>query len=127
MTVRLGIAFPLHAGSSSKVILAFVSDEEQRDYLTHAPLERLTDGTIVEVGQLRDELASIRLKGYARSTGERQPDAGSVAAPILDRHSSPIGSISVCGPAERVIERLEEFAPLVVASARHLSSAFGHK
>src|SRR5690606_9774820 len=38
MTVQIGAPFPLHAGSSSKAFLAFLSPEEQEAYLNSGPL-----------------------------------------------------------------------------------------
>lgn len=126
MSVQLGQPFPLHAGSSSKAFLAYLDKEEQESYLTGGPLERLTDATIVEVAALRAELAEIRQFGFARSFGERQAGAASVAAPARDHRGYPVASISVCGPIERFRDHIDTAAELLLAATADLSRQLGH-
>lgn len=125
MTVVLGRPYPLHAGSSSKAILAFLPDEVIDEYLS-AELEALTDRTLVDPQRLRRELDEIRSKGYARSCGERQPGAASIAAPFFDHRGTPVGSMSVCGPADRFGPRAEDAAELLLEATRQLSRRLGH-
>ena len=46
MTVPLGHPFPLHAGSSSKAFLAFLSEADREKYLTAGELPALTERTV---------------------------------------------------------------------------------
>ncbi|MFE9959291.1 IclR family transcriptional regulator [Micromonospora sp. NPDC005299] len=125
MLVALGRRFPLHAGSSSKAILAFLRTDVQERILSE-PLERLTDQTIVDVAALRDELARIRRSGVATSLGERQAGAGSVAAPLLGLDGYSVGAISVCGPAERFGgDRSHQYQSLVSEAAQAISRKLG--
>lgn len=118
MSVQLGLAHPLHAGASSKAFLAFLPQEEIDRYLA-GQLEQVTERTVTDVPKLRDELAVIRERGWAQSTGERQPGSGSVAAPVFDRHRFPLAVVSVCGPAERLTGEIDMCAGhLLVATAR---------
>lgn len=73
MEVSLGIPYALHAGSSSKAILAYLSDDEIDGYLKRHRLEAVTDATVTDPEKLRAEIAEIRARGYATSLGERQP------------------------------------------------------
>jgi DNA-binding IclR family transcriptional regulator len=100
MTVELGRRFPLHAGSSGKVILASLP-EERREALLHKELPALTEHTITTAEQLREVLAEVTRDGVAVSLGERQPGAGSVAAPLFGPDGEVHGSISICGPQYR--------------------------
>ena len=125
MTVVLGRGFPLHAGSSSKAFLAFLSQEEQERYMTEHELEQLTDSTIVDVAHLRKELRGIRERGFASSFGERQAGAGSVAAPLLDRDGLPAAVISVCGPLERFREKADYHANLLLNVTQTISRRLG--
>jgi DNA-binding IclR family transcriptional regulator len=124
--VELGWPFPLHAGSSSKVFLAFLDAEEQKAYLRRGSLERVTKDTPTDVKALRAELVEIRERGYARSFAERQPGVASVAAPVFDHRGEPVAAISVCGPIERFRKRMESVAPLVVTATQELSRRLGH-
>lgn len=125
MSVKLGVAYPLHAGASSKAFLAFLPDEEIEHHLA-SPLDRLTANTVTDRRTLRRELAQIAERGWASSVGERQTGAASVAAPILDYRDYPIAVISVCGPADRMTAALDSFADDLVESASRISRQMGH-
>lgn len=125
MTVEPGRRFPLHAGSSGKCMLAHAEPEVVEDVLA-GPLERLTPATIADADTLRAELARIRERGYAASAGERQADAGSVAAPVFGLSGEVVGAISVCGPRYRVTDEfVAAVAPRVVAAAAQVSRRLG--
>ncbi|GII86112.1 IclR family transcriptional regulator [Sphaerisporangium siamense] len=125
MSVSLGVPYPLHAGGSSKAFLAFLTDEEIETYLTQRPLQPLTGETIADVPKLRDELAAIRERGWARSFGERMPGAASVAAPVFDHHGRPVAVISVCGPQERFRDEVEACVEVLLESTARLSGQMG--
>jgi IclR family acetate operon transcriptional repressor len=127
MMVDLGRPFPLHAGSSSKVLLAHLSAEEVDTYVSNAGLHALTDQTVTDAGQLHEELAAIREAGFASSSGERQAGAASVAAAILDHEGHPIASLSLCGPAERFLPEAESAARAVVSACENLSQQMGYR
>jgi len=125
MEVTLGQRFPLHAGSSSKAILA-VARPDLREQVLTGELPRLTPRTIVDTERLRAELDAIRREAVAVSRGERQDGAGSVAAPVFGLDASVIGSISVCGPITRFDdEATERFKPLVRTAAEEISRGMG--
>lgn len=127
MTVVVGQPFPLHAGASSKAFLAFLSEEEQREYLDRHDLSRLTDETITDRGLLQRELEVIRKRGFARSLGERQAGAASVAAPVFDHQSAPAAVMSVCGPFERFRTNVDAAAKHLLEETRALSRELGFR
>jgi IclR family transcriptional regulator, acetate operon repressor len=126
MMVKLGEAYPLHAGGSSKAILAFLPAEEQETYLAR-PLASLTDMTVTDVRELRQELQAIRERGYSVSFGERQVGAGSVAAPLLDHEGRPVAVMSLCGPVERVRGEVDGLAATLLAATTDLSARLGYQ
>lgn len=127
MEVVIGELFPLHAGSSSKAFLAFMSDDERDAYLDSGPLAALTDHTVVDADYLRDELRLIRERGYAVSFGERQAGAASVAAPVFNHEGEPVAVISVCGPVERIRGRVDELSRALLAEVSQLSARLGYQ
>ncbi|MEV0133191.1 IclR family transcriptional regulator [Dactylosporangium sp. NPDC050688] len=127
MEVRIGEAFPLHAGGSSKAFLAFLSDAKIDAYLAEVPLTALTDHTVVDPGYLRGELKIIRERGYAVSFGERQQGAASVAAPVLGHDDQPRAVLSICGPLERMRGRIDELAKLLLPEVRAVSARLGNR
>ncbi|MGW2123184.1 IclR family transcriptional regulator [Streptomyces sp. NPDC001758] len=126
MSVALGTSHPLHAGSSSKAILAALPDTEREDYIAHHSLHGVTDATITSATTLREETAVIRAVGYAVSVGERQLEAASVAAAVHGPIGQVVGSVSVCGTramfAESSSSRLGE---QVAAAAADISADLG--
>lgn len=122
MMVEVGRPFPLHAGSSSKAILAFVPTDLREQVLDHE-LPQLTPRTITTRAELEDELVAVRRRGVAVSRGERQHGAGSIAAPVRDPHDDVIGSLSICGPISRFTNKvLHRYAPLVRRGAEEVTS-----
>jgi DNA-binding IclR family transcriptional regulator len=128
MSVAIGTSHALHAGSSSKAILAALPDPEVEDYVAHHRLDSVTDATITSAGALRDEITRIRALGYAVSSGERQSGAASVAAPIYGAIGQVAGSISVCGLQDMFTRsRNKSLGDQVIATAAAISADLGRR
>ena len=127
MTVEIGKPFPLHAGSSGKAFLAFLDEDERERYLAQPELASLTPQTQTDPEALRSKLSEVAAKGYAVSFGERQLGAVSIAAPILDRENHPEAVVSICGPADRMTEKLDLAAGLLLDATHELSRRIGHR
>lgn len=125
MAVPLGQLFPLHIGGSSKAILASLDPAELNDYL-----DRTLDGTmpVTSREELEEQLRRIRRRGYAVSRGERQVDAGSVAAPVFDASGRVYGALSICGPVGRISgDKIEEYGGLIAEAAAAVSTGLGYR
>ena len=121
MEVELGRPFPLHAGASSKAILA-VAPPDLREHVLETTLPALTASTIIDADRLRAELEAIAQQGVAISLGERQEGAGSIGAPTFGFDGSVVGSITLCGPITRFDNAaIERFKPAVKAAADEVS------
>jgi IclR family KDG regulon transcriptional repressor len=126
VVVRRGERMPLHAGSSGKAILAFMSPDLVKPILSK-PLERMTPNTITNRRTLLKELESIRARGYATSHGERFGDALGLAAPIFDASGKVVAALNVAGPNMRFTDaEAEKYAPQVVQLAAQISQALGY-
>ena len=126
MTVELGRRFPLHAGGSGKCMFAFLPDDARERILARR-LIAMTGDTVTDPDALRAELERARELGYSSSGGERQADAGSVAAPVFGMTGDVLGAISVCGPRYRITgEFVAGVAPLVIDVAARISRRMGH-
>ncbi|GAC1358982.1 MAG: IclR family transcriptional regulator [Ktedonobacteraceae bacterium] len=125
MTVEVGRLFPLNAGASGKAILAFVPPDLWQRFFSE-PLPAFTHQTKVLDTDLKADLEHIASAGVVVSFGERQPGAGSVAAPLFGVDGDAVGAICVCGPLDRFnSERVEYFIPLVKNAAHTLSLQLG--
>ena len=98
----VGWIFPLHAGATSKLLLAFSSDAFIDQYFALAgPLERFTDHTIVDPAPLREELHAIRSQGFAISDEDLDLGACAIAAPIRNGTGEVIAGVSIAAPKSR--------------------------
>jgi DNA-binding IclR family transcriptional regulator len=125
MSVELGRRFPLHSGSSGRCILAFLPPEQIEEVLAQE-LSALTSQTITDPAVLGDVLTQIQRFGYSQSTGERQEDAASMAAPVFDLDGRVVGALSVCGPALRMTEEFRQsHRDMIIAASDRVSRALG--
>ncbi|MDE1948877.1 MAG: IclR family transcriptional regulator [Burkholderiales bacterium] len=101
--VRIGERLPLNKGAPGRVILAFSG----------------TTGEIYE---------AIRERGYHISTGEREAEVSSVAAPVFGLGWRLLGSICISGPSSRLTKAvLESHVKTVIRAANQLSYALAGK
>src|SRR5207247_1167185 len=87
LSVTPGRQLPLHAGASQKVLLAYLDDDEVERVIAGG-LAHLCHATITDPRQLRDELATIRRRGWASSYEETNVGVWGVAVPVLNTHGA---------------------------------------
>ena len=121
-TAPIGRHFPLYAGASGKVILAFMEEDELRAYMRTVKLKRLGASTIVDRAKLEKALSAIRGRGYDFTQEERHQGAWGLAAPILDADNVALGSVAITGLRFRPPQKkLPRFISLVKAAAAEIS------
>jgi IclR family transcriptional regulator, KDG regulon repressor len=102
LTTRVGSVRPLHRGASRKVLLAFLENWQQEQYIARLSLRPEDES------QLRLELREIVSRGYAYSEQELDEGACAVAAPVLSKEGLLLAGIAVAGPLYRMTrERLD--------------------
>jgi DNA-binding IclR family transcriptional regulator len=122
----VGELTPLHATSSGKVLLAFMSAEARRGLIAETGLQRFTEHTITSPEKLEAQLREVTRDGYVVSLEELEPGLNAVAAPIRDHSGVVIAALSVSGPAYRLTaERTRDIAPVVVSAADDVSRRMG--
>jgi DNA-binding IclR family transcriptional regulator len=120
----VGKLMPLHAGSASRVLLAW--DESIVDEVLDRALERFTSTTVTDAALLRALLAQTRQQGYAVTFEERDPGAASVSAPVFGPGRVLVGALGISGPTMRIsTQRSAEWAPLVVRAAQQATRLLG--
>lgn len=123
---EMGTPLPLHAGSPGRVILAFLSSEEIRKVISGGSLDRVTEHTITEPGQLLRDLTETRRLGYAASVGERSDGISSISCPIFDHAGRAVASINISGPAVRFTrDTALQCLPALSEATRSISSEMG--
>jgi DNA-binding IclR family transcriptional regulator len=92
---------PLHAGASSKILLAYVAEETLVDCLI-LPLHAYTEATVTDLDLLRQQLAQIRAQRFCVTKGEVDDGAIAAAVPILDSRGQLVAGLSTAGPSFRM-------------------------
>lgn len=122
-----GASLPLHAGASSKVLLAQLPIQEVVRVIRRAGLPRYTANTITSPDRLKRELAEIRRRGYAISSEEVDPGAWAISAPILGSHDGTIAGLTLSGPLQRLTRTREaDWIEAVCRIAARISAKLGY-
>jgi DNA-binding IclR family transcriptional regulator len=117
-----GARLALHAVSSGLAVLAHRPRPAIDAYLDR-PLERFTERTMTDPGQLRARLQRIQLDGYAWTSDEYAEGIASVAAAIVDANGEVVAAVHVHGPSYRFPPAGDEagLGLQVVASATRIT------
>jgi DNA-binding IclR family transcriptional regulator len=114
---QLGSRMPWNAGTSPKLLLAYLPEEVRELILKRGGFKRFTDQTITDPGDLRREVLKIREKGVCLSRGDLDRDALGVSAPVFDYQGHIAGAINVSAPAARISQKEEHHLVRVVREA----------
>jgi DNA-binding IclR family transcriptional regulator len=120
----VGKLMPLHAGSASRVLLAW--DEAAAQKVLSGPLTSFTTTTVTDPSVLRELLSQTRQLGYAITSEERDAGAASVSAPVFGPGQALVGALGISGPTQRLTERQAAgWAPVVVRAAEQATRLLG--
>jgi DNA-binding IclR family transcriptional regulator len=118
----LGRPAPLHATSSGKAFLAWLTAEERDALLSSARLKRYTPTTITKRAELERELEEVRARGYSICVGELEQNLWGVSSAIVNRRGRPVAIVSVWGPEHRVgRSRLPSIGKAAVRAAQEIT------
>jgi DNA-binding IclR family transcriptional regulator len=127
LSFDLGARLPLHAGASSKILLAQLPETEVEHVIRKHGLPRYTPKTIVKPTALHQELARIRKDGYAVSLEEFDAGAWAISAPIYGSRDGTIAGLTLSGPLQRLTpQRKAEWIIAVCRTAARISTKLGH-
>jgi DNA-binding IclR family transcriptional regulator len=105
--IERGRTQPLHAGASSKVLLAHLPPR-QIERVLQQQHERFTTATITDPEALRRSLTTIQQEGYALSDGEIDVGARAVAVPVFDEHGEASAALSIEAPQSRMDDEIAQ-------------------
>lgn len=103
-TVRRGASIPLHAGASSKILLAYQGDSFVDEMAGNQGLPKLNENTITDPVKLKKELKIIRDQGFAVSNSEVEAWSGAIAAPIFDHKGRLAAGLTLIGPPDKIFD-----------------------
>lgn len=122
-----GQRIPLHATSNGKVLLAYGENWEHTVSEGRWPLRRYASRTIVDEQPLRQELVTVRERGWSVAIDELEDGLTAVAAPVRSADGVVVASLSASGPTFRLTaDRIPAVADMVVAAGEEISGRLGY-
>jgi DNA-binding IclR family transcriptional regulator len=123
--LEVGAELPLHASALGKAMLAYAPEPALADLLAE-PLPKLTSRTLGPAA-LREELAEVRERGFARERDEAILGESSLASPIFDHSGHVVGAIGIVGDTDRIMPRgpAKPLTAAVAEAARGISRELG--
>ncbi|AMQ07806.1 IclR family transcriptional regulator [Sporosarcina psychrophila] len=109
---EVGTRRALHAGSSNRVVLAYLPKDERKKILSRE-LKKFTDNTVTDPGKVEESLQKVREQGFCCTYGELTKDVVGIAVPLFDCNNQIVASLTAAGPMyrlpeEKVLEILEQ-------------------
>lgn len=121
-----GTLSAMHASGIGKALLAHMDSERLTRLLKTAELTRFTEHSIIDASALRQDLETIRERGYSVDNEEKNEGMRCIAAPVFDMNKEAIAGISVSGPTSRVgTSKIERLSRPVIEAAHELTLAIG--
>lgn len=129
LNINVGDRLPIYCASMGKVILAFLSPDNAESIMAQFNFEAKTKRTIVSLSALKQELAEIKLKGYAINDEELEKGLRAVAAPIFNHNAEAFAAINIAWTTARHpgLKAFESFTPKVLAAAERISALMGYE
>lgn len=124
-TVAVGDQRPLYCSALGKLLLAYMSSEQQDDYLKTAKLKPLARHTITDRAALKKHLAEIKRAGLSVTRDELSEGSAGLAAPVFDRDGRVVAALVVGGPSVRLAPNLARFGKMTKDTARAISRVLG--
>jgi len=119
--LRIGVGLPLLRGVASKIFLAFLPDEKVDNIISRNPDPQ------VDITKLKEDLKSIRGKGYAISDEEIYKNILAVGAPIFNKDGKVEAVVSTGGLSTtyKNLEKRDKVIEAVLTTAKEISSQMG--
>lgn len=125
MSAELGSRRPLYCTSLGKAYLSALPDKARQSIIGKLNLRPYTANTITDAAELEAELVLTSGRGYAIDRVEIEEGVACCGAAVCDHRGLPIAAISIAGPADRMLSRVEELGPLVAETATFMSKRLG--
>lgn len=120
--LHLGNRLPAHATSAGKILLAYLDDQEQCEWLNQYPLQRLTKYTHTNNETFLALLHEIREQGWCYSCEEHELGVHALAVPIYGQQLKVVAALNIVSPTMRTTKEylIQHILPLLQETAREL-------
>lgn len=120
--VAIGKPTPLYVGSTSRVLLAAMPDEEVAAYFSRIEFVPPFPGAKVDAPTLWRAIADIRRNGYAETYNRRIDEGASISAAVRGPANEVLGALTVSIPIGRYTAEVRTRTIEVVTKAAHALS-----
>ncbi len=118
IVARNRISSNLHAGGSSRVLLAQLNNKDLKKVIDNISFVRLTERTVTSKEDLLEQLKQIKKQQYSIGYGERAQGAMSISVPVKN-YVLP-ASLGILGLEVRMKPRTAEYLDALMKAAEHV-------
>lgn len=123
--VKENIPLEMAWGGTARSILAYLPEADVDAILSDACAA--VTGERVRPKVIKEELASIRTRGYAITFGQRIAGSIGMGAPVFEAAGNVVGSLCLTIPRERFsADKQEEYGKALMEQAAKLSESLGY-
>jgi len=124
---RVGMSFDLYATALGKAMLAFLGENEVKEYLDRIELIPYTKNTITDPKTLMKELSKIKSQKYSMDNEEHRLGLKAIGMPIFDYKNAIVGAISCPLLPFHTQEDIKSLAQVMYGAAKEISEKMGCK
>ncbi len=121
----IGHRRPLYCSSSGRVLLAYQPAARIEAYIRGVKLVRLTEHTMIDRRQLREEIANVRREGVSVTVDQATEGVTGFAAPIFNAAGAVMASVVFAAPSVRVEERIGSLCRLARQMGAEITAVMG--
>lgn len=126
MRSRVGQRGLLHCTAAGKSMLAFLPEAEIEPLLRRLKFPALTEHTITDLAEFREQLHKIRRQGFAVDDEENELGIRCIGSPIYDHAGRLTGALSVSGwTITMTRDRMPQLAPQLMQACQRISQELG--
>lgn len=100
--LAIGSRLPSYCSSLGRVLLASLPPSEAASRIEHMPRPALTPRTMWRTREVAAQIELCRQRGWSESDGELELGVRSIAVPVFDRETRPVGAMSIAVQADRM-------------------------
>ncbi len=98
-----GTVVPPAVSTTGRIVVAF-ANKKQQEHVLSQPVRAYTKHTLTDVDALRRRLEQIRVRLYDYGSEELTLGIASVAAPILNSENQLLGTVSIVGSVQFILD-----------------------
>jgi IclR family pca regulon transcriptional regulator len=129
MNLRVGSRLPAYCTSMGKVLLAYLPQVEQREFLATMTLAKRGPNTITTKRALLVELAHVREEGIAVNDEELMAGLISIAVPVRSESRQVVAAVNMAAHSDMISldELVDQLLPHLLATADQISARLGYR